>query len=476
MRSFLRWGFVGLAALAATACGSESEAPLAGQPEGWDDDLRLPEPEDRSADPDVLEIDLTARVAELELVPGKKTPAWTYGGTIPGPLLHVKRGDRLIVHFKNELPEATTIHWHGVRLPNAMDGVPDMPSPAVEPGGTFDYDFTLPDAGLFWYHPHFDSAAQVGNGLYGALLVDDPDEPPDLGDPLVLVLSDIGVQEDGSLSPPDGGGDLGAVFGREGNLVLINGRHLPELRPRAGRRERWRIVDAAKSRYFWLDLDGEPFLRIGGDGGRVTAPETIDRVLLGPGERADVLVTPVASAGEARVLRWVPFDRGYGTADLRPVEEVLRIRASSDPPEASPAVPDASRVIAPLALEGATPVEIGLTMDQQGDKITLGINGVPYSEAVPPLMAMVGETQLWTLRNKMPWGHPFHLHGFFFQVVEEDGSPVLPLEWKDTVHVPVDGVVRFAVRYEDRPGMWMFHCHILDHAELGMMGMVHLQE
>ncbi len=477
MRSLLRCAVAaGAWVVAAAGCGSTTEPPASGQVDGWDDELRLREAEDHAADPDVVEIDLTARVAELEIVPGTKTPAWTYDGAIPGPLVHVKRGDRLIVHFKNELPEATTIHWHGVRLPNAMDGVPDMPAPAVEPGGSFDYDFTLPDAGLFWYHPHVDSAAQVGFGLYGALLVDDPDEPPDLGDPLVLVLSDIGVRDDGSLAPADAGGDLGGAFGREGNLILVNGKQKPVLRPRAGRRERWRIVDAAKSRYFWLDLDGAPLLRIGGDGGRLTASQPIDRVLLGPGERADVLVTPVTAMGETRTLRWVPFDRGYGTADLRPVEDMLTIDAPLVEPEVSPAIPDASRAIEPLAVEGATPVELQLTMDQQGDQITLGINGVPYTEASEPLMAMLGETQLWTLRNKMPWGHPFHLHGFFFQVVEEDGSPVLPLEWKDTVHVPVDGVVRFAVRFDERPGMWMFHCHILDHAELGMMGMVHLQE
>ncbi|MFO0591012.1 MAG: multicopper oxidase family protein [Polyangiaceae bacterium] len=462
--------------IALAGCGSETDALPSGQAAGWDADLRLPEAVDRSADPDVVEIDLTAKVTDLEFVPGTKTPAWTYGGAIPGPLIHVKRGDRLIVHFKNELPEATSIHWHGVRVPNAMDGVPDMPTPPVEPGASFDYDFTLPDAGLFWYHPHVDSAAQEGFGLYGALLVDDPEEPADLGDPLVLVLSDIGVKDDGSLLSPTSGGDLGSVFGREGNMILVNGKRVPELRPRAGRRERWRIVDAARSRYFQLDLDGRPFVRIGGDGGRATASETTSRVLLGPGERADVLLTPADEADEEHTLRWIPFDRGYGTADLRPVEDVMKIVAADLPVDKSGAIPDAARAIEPLAVEGATPVDVHLTMDQQGDVITLGINGVAYTEDTPPLPAKVGETQLWTLTNEMPWAHPFHLHGFFFQAVNEDGSPVLPLEWKDTIHVPVDGARRFVVKYDDRPGMWMFHCHILDHAELGMMGMVELTE
>ncbi|WP_437984839.1 multicopper oxidase domain-containing protein [Sorangium sp. So ce117] len=101
----------------------------------------------------------------------------------------------------------------------------------------------------------------------------------------------------------------------------------------------------------------------------------------------------------------------------------------------------------------------------------MGINGVPSWEA-EPLVAAVGETAVWTIENTMEFDHPFHLHGFFFQVLGADGQPVRPLAWKDTVNVPVDGAARFAVRYDNRPGMWMFHCHILDHADAGMMGML----
>jgi len=467
--------WAGSIVVALAGCGSETAAPEPGQPDDWDADVRLPEAKDTNEDPAIVEIDLTAKVASIEIVPGKMTQVWTYDGGLPGPLIHAKRGDRLIVHFTNELPEATTIHWHGVRVPNEMDGVPDEPTPPVEPGASFDYDFTLPDAGLFWYHPHVDSAAQVGFGLYGALLVDDPEEPADLGDPLVLVLSDLSLDEEGKVTAPDTSGDLGSVFGREGNVILVNGKPKPELRPRAGRRERWRLVDAAKSRYFWLDLDGAAGLRIGGDGGLSSKPSPIDRILLGPGQRADVLVTPVASPNERRTIRWIPFDRGYGSADLRSPEDVISIRAPDLPAETSPAIPDTSRAIEAIDTSKAAPISLDLTMDQQGDAITLGINGVPYDES-EPIMAMIGDTQVWTVTNKMPWAHPFHLHGFFFQVLEANGSKVDDLEWTDTVHVGLDASVRFAVRFDERPGMWMFHCHILDHAELGMMGMVHLQE
>jgi FtsP/CotA-like multicopper oxidase with cupredoxin domain len=463
-----------LTLIALAGCSSQPAPDPPGQPPGWDQDLALPEAKDTNADPNTVEISLTARVANLEIVKGATTPAWTYDGGIPGPLIHAKRGDRVIVHFTNQLPEPTTVHWHGIRVPNAMDGVPDMPKPAVKPGESFDYDFVVPDAGLFWYHPHVDSSAQVGFGLYGALLVDDPDEPQGLGDPLVLVLSDIGVKPDGSLDAPDAGGALGAVFGREGGTILVNGRHLPKLLARAGRRQRWRIVNAARSRYFWLDTGVQKMTRIGGDGGRTSAPVDLDRLVLAPGERADVLLTPVTSPGEERTVRWIPFDRGYGTADLRPIEDVLTIQASSAAPDVSTAPPDASRAIDPIPIAGAKEVDMKLTMDQEGDKITLGINGVPFDQA-KPFPAKIGETQLWTVEDAMPWAHPFHLHGFFFQVLGDDGEPVAPLEWKDTVQVPVDGKVRLAVRFDERPGMWMFHCHILDHADLGMMGMVDLQ-
>jgi FtsP/CotA-like multicopper oxidase with cupredoxin domain len=165
------------------------------QPAGWDANLRLAEARDKNPDPRIVEIDLDARVAELEMVPGTRTPVWTYNGGLPGPLIRVRRGDRLIVHFSNKLPQPTTVHWHGVQVPIEMDGVPDVSQPPVEPGGTFTYDFIVPDAGLFWYHPHVMSAAQVGFGLYGALLVEDPNDAVGIEDELVLVLSDMAVDD-----------------------------------------------------------------------------------------------------------------------------------------------------------------------------------------------------------------------------------------------------------------------------------------
>lgn len=234
-------------------CGDEPGDDA--QPAGWDAELRLTTLPDLDDDPRVVSLELEAREEGFELVEAGATRLWSYAGSLPGPLIRAKVGDRLVVHFTNHLPEPTTIHWHGLRISAAMDGVPDHPHPPVAPGESFVYDFVLPDAGTYWYHPHFNSAAQLGNGLYGALVVDpDEPEPEGLGDELVLVLSDVGIADDGSLKDAEAGGDLAGLFGREGNVLLVNGRVRPTLGARIGKRQRWRIVNAAKSRYFQLEI------------------------------------------------------------------------------------------------------------------------------------------------------------------------------------------------------------------------------
>ncbi len=444
------------------------------QPAGWDAEVAMRPATDRNPDPHTLELDLEARVEDLPLLAGTTTPAWTYDGGIPGPFLRANVGDRLVVHFRNALPEPTTIHWHGLRIPAAMDGAAGHTQPEIQPGETFTYDFVLPDAGLYWYHPHVHSAAQLGFGLYGGLLVDDPSEPAGLGDELVLVLSDMALRDDGSLQDPETGLEFGTLFGREGDLLLVNGRKNPVIQALSGRRQRWRLVNAAKSRYFQLAMEGHTFTRIGGDGGFMTKPVESSMLVLAPGERADVLVVPRGAPGTTLPVRLVPYDRGYGTTFNRPEEEVFRVRFSEGDEASATPVPSTSRAVTPLDLTGATPVALELTQGEIDGKMVMGINGVPSWNAVP-LPAAVGETQVFTLKNAMDFDHPFHLHGFFFQPLDASLAPIQPMEWKDTINVAVDGTARFAVRYDDRPGMWMYHCHILDHADAGMMGVIDLQ-
>jgi FtsP/CotA-like multicopper oxidase with cupredoxin domain len=438
------------------------------QPEGWDDDLALPQPIDLNPAPDVLEIELEARIAEVAIKPGVTTRAWTYNGTLPGPYIRATIGDRLIVHFRNSLPEPTTIHWHGLRVPNDMDGAPGMTQQPVPPGGTFRYEFVLRDAGTYWYHPHVDSSAQVGWGLYGPIVVTDPADSPAWGDDLVLVLSDISLDDRGQLLAKDNGGSFGDLFGREGSVLLVNGKVRPRLKVRAGKPQRWRFINAARARYYSFFLRG--FTRLGGDNGLAARAEKPTRVIIVPGERIDGVLTPAFTPGSVVPLRWRPVDRGYGTAFNRPPEDVMDIETVPDAAVAAPAVPERLREIAPIDVRGAVEHTLDLTIASDEGTVEMGINGVPAWKA-QPITARIGETHVWTVTNRTPFDHPFHLHGYFFQVMDDGRVP----EWKDTVNVPVDGTMRLAVRFDERPGMWMYHCHILDHAEVGMMGHLHVE-
>lgn len=440
-------------------------------PAGWADGLRLNELADINPDPAIVEVTLTAKLADVDVAPGKRVQAWTYDGGLPGPLIKTRVGDRLIVHFKNQLNEPTTVHWHGVRVPIEMDGVPGISQPPVGTGESFTYDFIVRDAGLFWYHPHVMSAAQVGFGLYGPLLVEDPNDGVGVADQLTLVLSDIGFNAKGELEPADSGGSAGMVFGREGAYVLANGRHHPVLRARSGAPQRWRIVNAAKSRFFYLDLEGQEFTVIGVDGGLQERPTKTDILLVTAGERVDVIVTPRGSPGSTLPLRAMLYNRGYGSVEYRSVEDVLTIEFSKDAPVAARPITVAREMTAPSAA-GATPVEMILTLPpMQNNKSEFRINGVPYWKA-KPFPAKLGEKQIWTVKNDSDWDHPFHLHGFFFHVLDDQGRPVRPLALKDTVNIPMKTTVTLLVHFDERPGEWMIHCHILDHAEGGLMGTV----
>lgn len=440
------------------------------QPDGWDTELTLPQPVDLNPAPDVLEIALVAEVAEVEILPGVKTPVWTYNGTLPGPYIRAKVGDTVIVHFTNSLPEETTIHWHGLRVPNNMDGAPGMTQDPIKPGGTFRYEFVVRDAGTYWYHPHSNSAAQVGWGLYGPIVVEDPDDSKAFGDDLVLMLSDMTLDEQGQPVPRDNGGAFGDLFGREGNVLLVNGKVRPRLKARAGKPQRWRVINAARARYYRLSLPNSPFVRIGGDNGLAARPERQNRLLIVPGERLDLVYTPSSAAGTVLPLRWSPVNRGYGTSFGRTAETIMEIETVNEPAVTPMAIPARLREIPAADLTDAVAHALDLTITSEGSVVEMGINGVPSWKAAP-LHARIGETHVWTITNNSSFDHPFHLHGYFFRVLDDERVP----EWKDTVNVPVKSSIRIAIDFDERPGMWMYHCHILDHAEVGMMGHLHVE-
>jgi FtsP/CotA-like multicopper oxidase with cupredoxin domain len=460
------------------ASGASGQGSPAGQPANWDADLRMTEATDVNPDPNVVEVNLEARVQMLTVLPSgadgaaPQTPMWTYNGTVPGPLIVAKKGNRVIVHLRNSLPEATTIHWHGVRVPNAMDGSTMVQAP-VRPGSTFDYSFVVPDAGTYWYHPHLDSSAQVGFGLYGALVVEDPSEPA-LGDELVLMLSDVSVNADGTLVPASDNGWFGDYFGREGYTLLVNGKVRPTLRMRAGVPQRWRVIDASRSKFQRFVVTGVNLTRVAGDFGLSAAPVPTTRADLTPGEREEVVAVATAPPGTSMTANWQDADRAHSGNPLADAP-LFDVKVTTDPAASSGfAIPSALRTVAPIDVSSATARAITFDDVLVNDAGSLGINGKSSTNMadMTTVHVKVGATEIWTVTNNTSQDHPFHMHGFPFQVLSLGGAPPAVLEWRDTVKVVAKSNIRLAVTFDDRPGMWMFHCHILDHAEMGMMAML----
>ena len=468
------------AAVGAGCGGGLAESDLR-QPEGWDAQVKLPSAVDHDPAANRVEVHLEAKVATLELRPGQLTEVWTYNGTLPGPTLRARVGDEVVVKFKNSLPEPTTIHWHGLRVPASMDGTTHT-QPAVAPGETFEYRFTVPDAGTFWYHPHIRSSAQVGAGLYGAFVVEPREGSAEagfdkaLGDELLLVLSDVSLEEDGRLSPADKHGFFGDYFGREGELVLVNGRAMPTVKLRLGVPQRWRIINAARARYFRFTLPGQTIVRVGGAAGLLERPVEISEVVLPPGERAELYVMPRAEAvPQEPVVVTVPLldaNRFRLPSEAEP-GELMRVELSAEKAGYGAAkLPERFADIEKVDTTVAFTRQIEFMEKSDPDGAVLGING--KTDGTLSIDAHVNTVEIWELTNTTPYDHPFHLHGFFFQVLDVDGRAPTMTEWRDTVNLVPGRKVRIAIPFDDREGMWMFHCHILDHADLGMMAMVHL--
>lgn len=431
--------------------------------------------------PNVVEVALEAKVSDIEIAPGRIVSMWTYNDQLPGPRIEAHAGDTVRVRFKNSLPEATTIHWHGVRVPAAMDGVPAVQAP-IAVGGEFTYEFVVPDAGTFWYHPHVRSEEQVERGLYGAFVVRGDAEPVTTTDRTV-VLDDVLVDSSWQLSAFDP--MMQAMVGRQGNVILANGWAHPVADVARGGLHRFRFVNAANARYFRLALPGHRLIQIGTDGGLLPAPVEVDELLLVPGERADVLVAATGDANEAMEWMSLGYDRGHGTGEL-PDAVVFQMKHGSEAPITTPTIPDAFSPIE--ALPAATVQREILLEESEGmsgghaghGASTTGtpsatmapvfsINGQIYPDATP-LAATLDAVEEWSIVNTTPMDHPFHLHGFRFQLVAVDGAAPGVVAWRDSINIPADKTVSFRVRLEDNLGTWMFHCHILEHAERGMMG------
>ena len=419
-----------------------------------------------------VELTLTAAPARLELIPGHPTDVFAYNGQVPGPTFEFREGDHVVIHFHNNLPEATTIHWHGLHIPAASDGSPLTPIP---PGGSYDYVFDLlpGSAGTYWYHPHPDKRTgyQIAKGLYGALIVRAADDPLEGIREQLLVLSDNRFRTDGELdfpSPESPQASIDEENGREGDVLFVSGRIMPTVSIRSGEVQRWRIVNASAARVYRLALDGHELLQVGTDGGLFERPVPVNEIVLANSERAEILVRATGAPGTRALLRALPYDR-YAP-QTRPANwsvprDLLTLQYSDEAPVAPVALPSRLREVPALDTAKATVRRV--IVFSQGM-----INSRKMDMRRVDERARLGATEIWQIENVVGMDHPFHLHGFQFQVLDRNGVPEPFRAWSDGINVPKHGRVRIIVRFDDYPGKWMYHCHILDHEDEGMMGIL----
>lgn len=430
---------------------------------------------------------LAAGPAAVDAAGQTALPVWAYDGQVPGPVLRFKRGEVLDLDLLNGLPDPTTIHWHGIRLPNAMDGVPDLTQPPVAPGARFRYRFALPDAGTFWYHPHLGTPEQVDRGLAGALIVED-DAPPPVDADIVWVIDDWRLDREGRIADNFYHFHDVSHAGRLGQVLTVNGQPDTTLALRAGQRVRLRLINAANARIFALALDGLPGWLIARDGVPADRALAWDVPLfLGPGMRADLIVD-ASQAGrfavqdrfgrEPRTLATIEVS-GTATAAVRPAPTP----AAREPlPE-----PELRNALAhTLTLGGGMMSRTGWPDDppaerearrqrraagaREADPVWT-INGHahmgPHAGHAPAFRAARGQSVRLTIENPTAWWHPMHLHGHHVKLLARNGQPLPEQAWRDTVLLaPRDRIdVAFVA---DNPGAWLIHCHVLEHHAGGM--------
>jgi FtsP/CotA-like multicopper oxidase with cupredoxin domain len=450
--------------------GIDAVAPL--------DTLRQPPVmRNRSTVPGVVEVDLTAAPERLQLVPGGPlVDVYAYNGTIPGPTLDVREGDTVIIHFHNRLPDTTTIHWHGLHLPAVMDGSPLNP---VAPRGSYDYAFRIwpNSAGTYWYHPHADrrSTFQVAMGLYGGLIVraaHDPLAAKGIRDRL-LILSDNRLSADGSISFPDSQSIQAEVDfenGREGNVLFVNGQVMPTVPIRPGEVQLWRIVNASATRVYRMALPGQKLIHVGSDGGLFEHPVEVPEVLLANSGRLELLVRGVGTPGSKVAFEDLPYDRYMPQtrpADWDSTRALLWLHETNGPVAEPMAIPSALRPVPPIDTTDVATRRVIVMSQGMIDRKKMDMHRVD-------IHARLGTTEIWEIQNVVGMDHPFHLHGFQVQVLDKDGVPAPFPSWNDTINVPKHSTVRVVVHFADYPGKWMYHCHILDHEDDGMMGILEL--
>lgn len=431
-----------------------------------------------------LEVRLEAAPGSHE-VAGRRATTLGYNGGLPGPTLRIRPGDTLRIELVNRLEQPTNLHVHGLHV--SPEGNGDNVFVVVSPGESFSYEYRLREdhpPGVYWYHPHHHGmvADQLFGGLYGAIIVEDVDPLPVTRD-RVLVVSDISLDASGGILTPS---TMEQMMGREGSLVLVNGQAAPVIEARPGERERWRVINACSARYLSLRLEGQRVQLLARDSGRPAESQDVEDALLAPGNRADLIVT--ARRGRS-VLRAEPFDRGGmmgammgGGSSSRggsPVDlATFEVRGSPQaelaplPRQEAPRDLRASGVSRSRVLTFQMGMAGGMMGGGSSGGMSFTIDGKQFDAARVDQKVAVGAVEEWTIRNIGPMDHPFHLHVWPMQLIADKGEPVETPTWLDVVNVPARGEVTLRIAFDDFGGRTVYHCHILDHGDRGMMGVV----
>lgn len=433
------------------------------------DASKLPIPpllEDTDPSPERAEFRIIAQNGTKEFVPGVRTDTMGYNDNYLGPVIRTRKGEVVAINVENRINgEMTTIHWHGLEVDGEDDGGPHS---GIQPGETWTPEFTIDQpAATLWYHPHPESntGRQVYMGLAGLFIIDDDvseslDIPKEYGvNDIPLIISDKRFRKDGTFEYILGGPDI--MFGIQGNAILVNGELEPYLTVEKGLM-RFRILNGSNATIFELSLDNDQsFYQIASDGGFLEEPVEMDYLLLGPSERAEILI------------------------DFSDYEDGERVRFASQNWQFMEFVVDGARendMSIPSTLtkiDRLNPQEASRSREFVflGMGPNVNINGKQFDMDRIDEVVSLGDTEIWVVSNQTRMGmmggtvHPFHAHGTQFQILDRNGNPPPPNEtgWKDTFMVYPGETVRAIANFKN-PGVFMYHCHILEHEDSGMMG------
>lgn len=442
----------------------------------------------RAADIRELRISAAPASAPLAGETQPKTNVWAYDATVPGPVLRLRQGEPARIVVENRLAQETTVHWHGIRLPIAMDGVPGLSQAPIKPGERFTYEFTPPDAGTFWYHPHANSLEQLGRGLAGVLIVEEP-VPVAVDRDILWMLSDWRLNPDGQIAAGFGNHMEAAMSGRIGNRVTMNGT-VPDDQPvRAGERVRLRLVNGSLARLMALRFEGHRPVVVAIDGQPCDPHEPeAGRVLLGPAMRIDVMLDMQGEPGRRYAvtddfydgLRYTLTRLAYtegAPVRAHPLDAAFRL-PQNPLPEPDLTTAERHEITLQGGMMGGGKLSgvggmMGMATPGMDGQAAWAIDGMSMTGdgqvGMPPLFTIQrGRSVVLTIRNETAWWHPMHFHGHSLKVLTRNGSPVPYSQWNDTILFAPKDTVECAF-VADNPGDWMLHCHVMDHQTAGLM-------